>query len=129
MDAAVSPLIMLVDDNKVNQVIGKAMLERLGYRVLLCDNGKDALEKYEHSHVSAILMDCSMPLIDGFEATRIIRQREDGKAGVPILAFSATIHPHDYNLCLQAGMNDIVFKPILFDNLREKLAQWVNRVN
>lgn len=125
MDAVVLPLIMLVDDNKVNQTIAKAMLERLGYRVLLCDNGKDAIDKFEHYQISLILMDCSMPLMDGFEATRVIRARHNSENQIPILAFSATINPHDYDLCIKAGMNDFVHKPMMLDNLREKLSQWI----
>ena len=112
-------LLLLVDDNPVNQKVGKALLERLGYRVDLAANGKEALHSWEQGRYDAILMDCQMPEMDGYQATREIRRREDGERHIPIIAVTAHAMTGAEEECLAAGMDAYQSKPLD----REKLAK------
>jgi CheY-like chemotaxis protein/HPt (histidine-containing phosphotransfer) domain-containing protein len=111
--------LLLVDDNPVNQKVGKALLERLGYRVDLAANGKEALHSWEHGRYDAILMDCQMPEMDGYQATREIRRRENGERRIPIIAVTAHAMTGAEEECLAAGMDAYQSKPLD----REKLAK------
>jgi two-component system, sensor histidine kinase and response regulator len=116
------PLLLLVDDNPVNQKVGKALLERLGYRVDLAANGKEALHSWEQGRYDAILMDCQMPEMDGYQATREIRKRENGERRIPIVAVTAHAMTGAEEECLASGMDAYQSKPLDRDKLAKCLA-------
>ncbi len=112
--------VLLAEDNPVNQLVATAMLLRLGCAVDLARNGREAVEKAGTGHYDSILMDCHMPELDGYEATRSIR--ESG-IRVPIIALTASVLDSDRARCEEAGMNAFVAKPIDFQQLQRTLRQ------
>lgn len=104
--------LLLVDDNPVNQKVGRALLERLSYRVDIASNGLEALQAWEKNRYDAILMDCQMPEMDGYQTTREIRKREAGKRHVPIIAVTAHAMAGAAEECLAAGMDAYQSKPL-----------------
>jgi CheY-like chemotaxis protein len=105
--------ILVVEDNLVNQRLTKVMLEQQGYHVSVADNGQEAISLFKTEHFDLILMDIQMPVMNGLEATRAIRdlEQQEQKPSVPIIALSANSRLKDKILCEQAGMNDFVNKP------------------
>lgn len=122
--------ILLVEDNPVNQVVAQRMLSKAGYRVVLAEHGKQALELLEdRAHEFAlVLMDCQMPVMGGFEATRIIRQREKGDR-VPIVAMTANAMEGDRERCLAAGMDGYISKPVSRSTLLTLVRAHLRRVS
>jgi CheY-like chemotaxis protein len=118
--------ILLVEDNLVNQMVAKALLEKYNYSVLVAANGKDALQHLAIADFDLILMDCQMPVMDGFEATKAIREMSHAvKSKIPIIALTANAMKTDEDMCLQVGMNDYISKPIRKEILERKLQQWI----
>ncbi len=115
--------VLLVEDNPVNQMVLRRLLERLGCRVTVADDGLQALEAAQQAEFAAIFMDCQMPRMDGYEAARRIRQQGGPPARVPIIALTAHAMESDRQRCLQAGMNDYVAKPVSLDSLRAALER------
>lgn len=124
-ESELSP-ILLVEDNHVNQKVALAQLKRMGYAVQAVGNGREAVEAVERQAYSVILMDCQMPEMDGFEATRLIRQLEE-RIGrhVPIIAMTANAMNGDREACLAVGMNDYLAKPIRTEELHALLKKWI----
>ena len=119
--------VLVAEDNRVNQRLVSRLLEKQGCVVEAVDDGRAAVEKAQHFAYDLILMDCQMPLMDGFEATAAIR-REPGLAGrVPIVAVTANAMQGDREKCLAAGMNDYISKPIAVKDLKRVLEQWGRR--
>ena len=120
------PMILLVEDNRVNQRVALTLLERRGYRARLAENGQVALEALVRDNFAAILMDMQMPVMDGIAATREIRQREqrENLPRIPIIAMTANAMESDREACLEAGMDDYISKPIKADQLYEQLQRW-----
>lgn len=116
--------VLLVEDNPVNQTVIEAMLRSLGYRVSLVGDGAQAVHSAEQTAYAAILMDCRLPIMDGYEATRQIR-RLGGRADVPIIALTANALQGDREACLQAGMNDYLAKPFKRADLQGILQRWL----
>ncbi|MES2819025.1 MAG: ATP-binding protein [Pseudomonadota bacterium] len=116
--------LLLVEDNPVNQTVIEAMLRSLGYRICLATDGVQAVRHAEREHFAAILMDCRLPLMDGYEATRQIR-RLPGHAQVPIIALTANALQGDREACLVAGMNDYLAKPFKRADLLLILERWL----
>ncbi|MBN8548066.1 MAG: response regulator [Deltaproteobacteria bacterium] len=105
--------ILLVEDNQVNQVLAVRLLEKKGYDVCVADDGMDALSKLEQGSFDLILMDCQMPRMSGFEATKQIREREKSAGThVPIIAMTANALEGDRGRCLEAGMDEYLSKPL-----------------
>ncbi|MEA3106118.1 MAG: two-component system, sensor histidine kinase and response regulator [Gammaproteobacteria bacterium] len=106
--------VLLVDDNAVNQKLGERQLTRLGLSVTQAWNGLEALEQLRRRHFDVVLMDCQMPKLDGYEATRLLRRPESGarNPGVPVIAMTAHALSSDRERCLAAGMDGYVTKPI-----------------
>lgn len=107
--------VLLVEDNAVNQMVAEAMLQRMGHRVTCAANGLDALDKLRKARYEVVIMDCQMPLMDGFEATRAVRAAMPGgllDPDVPIIAMTAASAEVDRQRCLEAGMNGYVSKPV-----------------
>ncbi|MGD0196400.1 MAG: ATP-binding protein [Solirubrobacteraceae bacterium] len=123
-DAATRKQVILVaDDDPVNQIIAANMIEKIGFQADLASNGHEAVAAAERTRYAAILMDCQMPGMDGYEATRQIRRRENGHAHVPIIALTAYKLPGDREKCLAAGMDDYLNKPVQATVLRDTLTR------
>jgi len=116
--------ILLVEDNDINQQVALEFLERSGMKVTLAENGVEALQILETQTFDAVLMDLQMPVMDGLEATRRIRQ-DPRFRDLPVIAMTAAVMAQDREACLAAGMNDHVAKPILPDELRETLLKYI----
>lgn len=116
--------VLLVEDNPVNQLVCEAMLERLGCSCDIAEHGEQAVERWLTGGHDAILMDLAMPVLDGYGATRRIREQEHArqeKAPVPIIALTAHASEQDRDTCLKNGMNGFVTKPLTLDTLRTVL--------
>ncbi|WP_430293263.1 ATP-binding protein [Pseudomonas sp. B1-22] len=116
--------VLLVEDNPVNQTVIEAMLRSLGYRVTLVGDGVQAVRTSERGEFAVILMDCRLPVLNGYEATRQIRSRPGGEQ-VPIIALTANALQGDREICLEAGMNDYLAKPFKRAELQRILQRWV----
>lgn len=120
------PRLLVAEDNATNQMLAVAMLDRLGYDADAVADGAAALEALSRMVYAAVLMDCRMPRMDGFEATRELRAREGGARRTPIIAMTADAMPGDRERCLQAGMDEYLPKPIdmgmLAETLRRRLS-------
>ena len=118
--------VLVAEDNEVNQKVAVKILEKLGYRVELAENGKEALAACARRRYDAVLMDGQMPGMDGYEATRRIRERETrGGPRLPIIAMTASAMKGDREKCLEAGMDDYVTKPVTPEKLEVALRKWV----
>ncbi len=116
--------VLVVEDDRVNQQVIRLMLVRLGLEVAVVDNGDSAVELAAQGTWSAVLMDCQMPGMDGYEATQRIRSRLAGRR-LPIIALTANARNSDREACLAAGMNDFLAKPVRSDELQACLARWI----
>lgn len=116
--------LLLVEDNVVNQEMAVELLSRAGIHVAVAGNGAEALSMLARQRYDGVLMDCQMPVMDGFEATRRLRE-QDGFADLPILAMTANAMAGDKEKCLQAGMNDHIAKPIDVNQLFITLQRWI----
>lgn len=119
--------VLVVEDNRPNQQVALAMLERIGCRIEIASTGREALDLVARRNFDIILMDCHMPEMDGFEATQRIREREMGAGHVPIIAMTANVQKNDNERCFAAGMDDYLAKPLKLSALRGKLDHWLKR--
>lgn len=119
--------ILIAEDNEINQHVIKHILGKMGYKPGMVKNGLEAVEAVEQKNYELVLMDMQMPIMDGLEATRVIRQA-DVKQPV-IIALTANAMPGDEQECLQAGMDDYLSKPVKVDELMNKLSKWHTAVN
>ncbi|HEX5277674.1 MAG TPA: transporter substrate-binding domain-containing protein [Fluviicoccus sp.] len=118
--------VLLVEDNAVNQLVGRRMLESLGVRVDTADDGKQALDLLAVSGITgydAVFMDLQMPVLDGLEATAMLRGMS-GFEGLPVIAMTANVMPSDREACRLAGMTDFIGKPIRLEELTRVLLKW-----
>lgn len=116
--------VLLVEDNPVNQMVAKGMLAKLGYQVLVAAHGAEALEVLEQEPIDLILMDCNMPVMDGYEASR--RIRSNGRwLELPIVALTANALSDERERCRAAGMNDYLAKPFRREELAVMLDTWL----
>ena len=116
--------ILVVEDNIINQEVIRGILERVGVTVEIAENGEEAVDKVAHSKFDAVLMDLKMPKMDGYTATRHIRDNPRNQR-LPIIAMTAHVLSEEREKCLKAGMNGHVGKPIDLEQLYTVLAQWV----
>lgn len=117
--------VLLVEDNPVNQDVAVAMLTKLGLKSEIADNGKLALELLSRNNYDMILMDCQMPVMDGFEATALIRRNGGDAMELPIIAMTANVTESDRSRCLQVGMDDFLPKPYTIDQLHQIVMRWL----
>ncbi|MBV9613436.1 MAG: response regulator [Acidobacteriaceae bacterium] len=118
--------ILLVEDDVVNQKVALLMLDNLGYRADVAANGAEALAALARKHYDLVLMDCLMPNMDGFEATRRIRSQIGYLSQLPIIAMTANAFAEDREACLSAGMTDYLSKPVNQLELERKLDFWLS---
>ena len=122
--------VLLVEDNHTNQDVGRAMLEALGCRVDVASNGYEVLDRLGSARYDIIFMDCQMPLMDGLEATRSVRERENrqGCLKAVIVALTADGSDEDRLRCLDAGMDDHMSKPFRMQDLSDMIEKWCGRM-
>ena len=112
--------VLLAEDNPINQVLAVRMLEKLGVRVDVADDGHAAIEMASKADYDLVLMDCQMPVVDGYEATREIRgQQGEGEQHLPIVALTANAMDSDRDSCINAGMNGYFAKPLRIKEIEE----------
>jgi two-component system, sensor histidine kinase and response regulator len=119
-----APVVLIAEDNEINYAVAKALLRKQGLRTAVAHNGREAVEMALANSYAAILMDCQMPELDGYEATRRIRATE-GARHVPIIAMTAHSMPGDRERCLEAGMDDYIAKPVRPEGLHSAISQWL----
>ena len=121
--------LLLVEDNPVNQRLAVILLQKLGHHIDTAVNGHEALKALAQTPYDLVLMDCRMPVMDGYEATRVIRRGESGvlNPNIPIIAMTANAMAGDRELVLEAGMNDYLAKPINPKTLDETLQRWLSK--
>ncbi|HEY3744250.1 MAG TPA: ATP-binding protein [Bryobacteraceae bacterium] len=119
--------ILVAEDNVVNQRVIVRMLENLGAAVDLAENGRKALERFRTSEYDMVLLDCHMPEMDGYEAAVQIRNFEDRshRRKTPIIAFTASVITNEIDRCVASGMDDVLGKPILIEDLLKMLSKWM----
>lgn len=115
--------ILVAEDNKTNQLVISTMLKRLGYQYHLCGDGQEALAQLDNQEYDLVLMDCQMPIMDGFLATQNIRKNPDLK-NLPIIALTAGATEKEQKQCFDSGMNDFLSKPIKLNVLKNALERW-----
>ncbi len=120
--------VLLVEDNPVNQIVAKKMLEKVGLTYEVANNGEEAINRLKLAHeFKLVLMDCQMPVMDGYEATQALREYETETQAerLPVIAMTANAMEGDKEQCLAAGMDDYVSKPVNQVKLKETLAKWL----
>ncbi len=124
--APTSATILVAEDNPVNQVLSQEMIHKLGYTCMIAGNGLEAVDYVAHEPINLVLMDCQMPQMDGFEATRAIKSMGQG-ATIPIVALTANAIDGDKERCLNAGMDDYMSKPFTLAELGSMIEKWLSK--
>ncbi len=120
--------VLVVEDNRVNQMVAGLLLQRLGYQVSMANNGQEALDLLEHNSYDLVLMDVQMPILDGLTATQKIRQQEKSTdLHLPIIAMTANASDTDKEICMAAGMDDFMPKPVMQKPLQAILEHWLDK--
>lgn len=117
--------ILIAEDNQINQRVALGFLKKMGLNADVVDNGKMAVDAINQQHYDLVLMDCHMPVMDGYDATQVIRKNQPHD-GVTIIAMTANAMRGDEEKCLAAGMDDYIPKPLKPDLLNQKLSKWLN---
>lgn len=126
MSESEKPKILVAEDDFANQRVASLFLKKLGYEVDIAENGKVAFELAQSNPYGLVLMDCQMPVMDGFEATRAIRDTKGPNQKIPIIALTANVVCGVNGDCIQAGMNDILNKPVQLEQMESMLKQWLS---
>ncbi len=120
--------ILLVEDNIINQKVAIMMLKNLGCRVFCVANGLEAVSEIQKQHYDLVLMDCQMPEMNGYDATKKIHELGENYKNIPIIALTAGVMKKDKERCFAAGMNDYLSKPVDIKKLAEMIGKWSNRI-
>jgi len=121
--------VLLVEDNPINQMVAQKMLEKVGLKPVLANNGVEAMQQLNEQTFDLVLMDCQMPEMDGFDATREIRKLEIkaiNQNSIPVVAMTANVMSGDRERCLDVGMDDYIGKPVQRDQLESVLRKWLD---
>lgn len=122
-EAGASLRILLVEDNEVNQMVAGSLLKKMGHIVDTAENGELAITALQRQHYDLVLMDCQMPVMDGYETTRRIRENPDWQS-LPVIAVTANVMQGDRDDCFASGMNDYITKPFNRNQLDEAIRRW-----
>ncbi len=119
--------VLVVDDNDTNRRVALAVLEHLGFITVIACDGAEAVQAVKSGKFSLVLMDCHMPLLDGFEATRAIRawEQDNARKALPIIAVSASAFQEDRDRCAAVGMNDFLSKPVTLTSMQTMMQRWL----
>jgi two-component system, sensor histidine kinase and response regulator len=117
--------VLIADDSMVNQQVAANMVAKIGYQSDLVANGAEAIKAVENGSYALVLMDCQMPEVDGFEATKAIRALTFPKGEIPIIALTANALPEYAQKCFSAGMDDVIVKPVVLKDLRDAFQRWL----
>jgi len=125
--SSINPAVLIVEDNRVNQMIISGYLQKHGIKAEVANNGKIAVEKMINGHYHLVFMDCQMPIMDGYIATQMIREseRQSGRPPTPIIAMTGNTLPGDREKCNNSGMDDYLSKPISKEQLAALLEKWL----
>ena len=115
--------VLIVEDNEVNQLVLKSFVKKMGFQSDSAMNGQEAVDLISKQNYSIILMDCQMPVMDGFDATKAIRKILGWNNRIPIIAVTANAMEGDRDRCLQSGMDDYLKKPVSMDRLRTSMEK------
>ena len=118
--------ILVVEDNELNREVVTRKLKKAGYEFAIAVNGRQAVERAASEKPDLILMDMNLPILDGFEATRLLKASPETR-GIPVIALTALVMPGDRERCLEAGCDDYDGKPIEFPSLFAKIAALLSR--
>jgi signal transduction histidine kinase/ActR/RegA family two-component response regulator len=125
LDQHLRPKILLAEDNPIHQAVSQTMLKQLGYDVTVVSNGRELVDRFEPGKYVAVITDGRMPSMDGYEACKEIRKREQGLSRTPVIALTASALDTENDLAFQAGMDDHLCKPVVPEMLERVLARWV----
>ncbi|MCA9321486.1 MAG: response regulator [Planctomycetes bacterium] len=118
--------VLVAEDNPVNRKVAQMMLQQIGFTVVLANDGAEAVDRFRQGDIDAVIMDCDMPRMDGFDATRYIRQTGPHGHRIPIIALTASAMPSDKDRCLESGMDDMLAKPVRTETLEETITHWLD---
>ncbi|AJQ95877.1 response regulator [Gynuella sunshinyii] len=118
-------LILLAEDDLVSRTVTESMLKKLGYQVVSVENGREVVNETQKQKYDLVLMDCLMPVLDGYGAARMVRTMENNQSRVPILALTVRNSEEEKRECLTAGMDDFISKPITLEELASALKRWI----
>ncbi|MFW5443831.1 MAG: ABC transporter substrate-binding protein, partial [Methylococcaceae bacterium] len=124
-DDKINGKILLVEDDKTNQLVAVSLLTKIGVEVDVAENGLQAVKLWKNENYDLIFMDCRMPEMDGYQATRVIREQEI-ETSIPIVALTANSSVEDKQRCVDSGMNDVITKPFKKEQLFKSLQKWLN---
>ncbi len=117
--------ILVVEDNRTNQLVAEGMIQKLEHACQLAENGSAAIDALERQKFDLVLMDCHMPVMNGYTATQLIRGKDSSYQNIPIIALTASVGPAEINRCFNAGMSDYIAKPLTLEKLQPKVEKWL----
>ncbi len=117
--------ILVVEDDFANQRVSCLFLDKLGYAADVAENGQEAIELVTVNAYRLIFMDCQMPIMDGFETAKTIRQLSGPNKDIPIIALTANVTVGTNGECENSGMNDVLNKPVMLESMKQMLTKWI----
>jgi CheY-like chemotaxis protein len=125
IDRSNPPRVLVAEDSMINQLVAVRLLERYGVRARVAADGREALAALAEEDFDAVLMDCQMPVLDGYEATAELRRREGDGRRTPVIAMTANAMKGDRERCIAAGMDDYITKPMRSQEVAAILERWL----